>query len=168
MIEKICVISSARPFFQGAFSLRRSEGGPRPNRLWTPGAEKGLFRPRMHPSPMSASIPCSHTPIQGACVSLGGPGPMDSFSDVCEKLLQTRYITQSVVCAMMKQMASTHGSPMVCPYLLAICCHHPLAKQIASHQQRAQPDSYFPSGVILARIWMEFSVSELPNTLKSA
>ena len=36
-------------------------------------------------------------PFQGACVSLGGPGPMHSFSDVREKLLQIRYITQSVV-----------------------------------------------------------------------
>ena len=38
-------------FFQGASSLRRSEGGPRSNRLWTLsalGAGKGLFRPRMH------------------------------------------------------------------------------------------------------------------------
>ena len=37
---------------QGASSLRRSEGGPSLNRLWTlsaPGAGKGLFRPRMHP-----------------------------------------------------------------------------------------------------------------------
>ena len=36
--------------------LRRSEGGPRLNRLWTsstPGAEKGLFRPCMHPAPMT-------------------------------------------------------------------------------------------------------------------
>ena len=40
-------------FFQCASSLR-SEGGPRPNRLWTssaPGAEKGLFRTRVHPAP---------------------------------------------------------------------------------------------------------------------
>ena len=40
--------------------------------------------------------PCLHlSSIQGACVSLGGSGPMHSFSDVCEKRLQTRYITQS-------------------------------------------------------------------------
>ena len=57
--------------------------------------------PCMHSVPMLASIPCSHTPIQGACVSSGGPGPMHSFSDVSEKLLQIRYITQSVVCDMM-------------------------------------------------------------------
>ena len=40
-----------------------------------------LFRPRMYPARMFASIPCSHTPIQGACVSLGRPAPMHSFSD---------------------------------------------------------------------------------------
>ena len=41
-------------FFQGASSLKRSERGPRLNRLWTlsaPEAGKGLFRPRMHPVP---------------------------------------------------------------------------------------------------------------------
>ena len=70
---------------------------------------------------------------------------MHSFSDGREKLLQTRYITQSVVCAMMWQ----------------------LAKQTASHQQRVQPDSYSPAGIVLARIWMEFSIIELPNPLKS-
>ena len=40
-------------FFQGASSLRRSEGGPRPNclrTLSTHGAGKGLFRPCMHPA----------------------------------------------------------------------------------------------------------------------
>ena len=63
-------------------------------------------------------------------------------------LLQTRCITQSVVRAMMWQLASTHGYPMVCPYLLAIWCHYPWAKQTASHQQTAQPDSYFPAGII--------------------
>ena len=68
---------------------------------------KGLFRPRMHPAPMFASIPCLHTAIQGACVSLGGPGHMLSFSDVREKLLQSRYKTQSVVCAIMWQLEST-------------------------------------------------------------
>ena len=47
--------------------------------------------------------------------------------------------------------------PLVCPYLLAICWHHPPTKQTASHQQRAQPDNYLPAGIILARIWMEFS-----------
>ena len=59
-------------------------------------------------------------PLLTSCVSLGGPGPMHSFSE-WEKLLQTRYKTQSVVCAMMWQLATIHGSPMVCPYLLAIC-----------------------------------------------
>ena len=39
-------------------------------------------------------------------------------------------------------------------------------KQIASHQQRVQPDSYFPAGIILARIWVEFSMIKLPNPLK--
>ena len=41
-------------FFQGTSSLRRSEGGPRPNLLWTSsalGAGKGLFRPRMRIQP---------------------------------------------------------------------------------------------------------------------
>ena len=41
-------------FFQSASSLRRSEGGPMPKRLWTlsaPGAGKGLFRPQMNPAP---------------------------------------------------------------------------------------------------------------------
>ena len=59
------------------------------------GSWEGLFRPHMHPAPMFAAIPCSHTLIQGAFVSLEGPGSMHSFSDVCEKLLQTRYTTQS-------------------------------------------------------------------------
>ena len=59
-----------------------------------------------------ASIPCSQLT---SCVSLGGPGPMHSFSE-WKKLLQTRYTTQSLVCAMMWQLASIHGSPMVCPY----------------------------------------------------
>ena len=45
--------------------------------------------------------------------------------------------------------------------------HHPPAKQTASHQQRVQPDSYFLAGIVLARIWIEFSIIELPNTLKS-
>ena len=57
-------------FFQGA-SSGRSEGDPRLNRLWTlsaPGAGKRLFRPCMHPAPCFASIPCSHTPIPGACI----------------------------------------------------------------------------------------------------
>ena len=43
----------AQLFLQGASSLRRSEGGPRLNRLWVssaPGAGKGLFRPRTHAS----------------------------------------------------------------------------------------------------------------------
>ena len=40
-------------------------------------------------------------PLLTSCVSLGRPGLMNSFSDVCEKLLQTRYITKSTVCAMM-------------------------------------------------------------------
>ena len=105
-------------------------------------------------------------PLLTSRVSLGGPGPMPSFSE-WEKLLQARYTTQSVVCAMMWQLASIHGSSMVCPYLLVICWHHPLAKQTASHPQRAQPDSYFPAGVILATIWVEFSMIELPNPLKS-
>ena len=105
-------------------------------------------------------------PLFTSCVSLGGPGPMHSFSE-WEKLLQTRYTTQSVVCAMMWQLASIHGSPRLCPYLLAICWHHPPAKQTASHQQRAHPDSYFPAGIILARIYVEFSIIELPNPLKS-
>ena len=127
-------------FFQGASSLRRSEGGPRPNRLWTSSAQElrrdDLDHTCIQPPCLHLSLP--HTPIQGACVSLGGPGPMHSFSDVCEKLLQTKNITQSVVCAMMWQLASTHmlASPMVCPYLLVICCHHPPTKQTASHQQR--------------------------------
>ena len=112
---------------------------------------------------MFASIPCSHTPIQDACVSLGGPGPMHSFNHVCENLLQTRYITQSVVYAMMWQVASTHGMPQPIGHI----CHHPPAKQTASHQQRGQLDSYFPAEIILARIWMEFSIIELLNPLKS-
>ena len=95
------------------------EGGPRPDRLWSLsvlGAGKILFIPWMHPAPpMFASIPCSHTPIQGACGSLRGPRPMHSFSGVCEKLLQTRYLTQFVVCAMMRQLASTHGFPWYAP-----------------------------------------------------
>ena len=32
---------------------------------------------------------------------------------------------------------------------------------------RGIPDSYFTAGIILARIWMEFSMIELPNPLKS-
>ena len=32
--------------------------------------------------------------------------------------------------------------------------------------QRVQPDSSFPTGIILARIWVEFSMIELPNPLK--
>ena len=95
------------------------------------------------------------TPVsRGTCVSLGGPGSMHSFSE-WEKLLQTRYTctTQSVVCAIMWQLAR----PMGFPYLLAICWHHPLAKQTASHHHMAQPDSYFPAWIILARIWVELS-----------
>ena len=56
-----------------------------------------------------------------------------------------------------------NGFPMICPYLLAICWHHPAAKQTASHQQRAHPGSYFLAGIVLARIWVEFSIIELPN-----
>ena len=41
----------------------------------------------------------------------------------------------------------------------------PTGKQTASHQQRAQSDSYFLAGIILARIWMEFRFTELPNPL---
>ena len=99
----------------------QTSGGGRPNRQWTlsaPGAGKGLFRPCMHPTLMCASIPCSQPPIQGACISLGGPGPMCSFSDVSEKLLQTRYTTQSVVC----HDVTTGKHP--CLYLLAICSPH--------------------------------------------
>ena len=90
---------------------------------------------------------------RGTCVSLGGPGPIHSFSE-WEKLLGTRYTTRSAVCAMMY------------PYLLAMCWHHPLVKQRASHQQRAQPDSYFLARIILARIRVEFSIIELCNPLK--
>ena len=79
--------------------------------LSTPGAWKGLFRPCMHPAPVCASSPCSHMPITVACLSLGGPGSMHSFSDVSEKLLQARYTTQYVVCAKMWHLASIHGSP---------------------------------------------------------
>ena len=67
-------------------------------------------------------------PLLISCESLGGPGPMHSLSE-WEKLLQTRYITQSVVCTIMWQLASIHGIP----YLLVIYCHHPPAKQTASH-----------------------------------
>ena len=56
---------------------------------------------------------------------------------------------------------------MVSPYQLAICCHQPPAKQKASHQQRVQPDSYILEGIVLARIWMELSIIELPIPLKS-
>ena len=35
------------------------------------------------------------------------------------------------------------------------------------HTNRAQSDIYFPEGIILARIWVEFSIIELPNPLKS-
>ena len=48
-------------FFQGASSQRKTEGGPRPNRLWTlsaPKAEKILFRPRMRPAPKQLIIIC--------------------------------------------------------------------------------------------------------------
>ena len=50
----------AKLFFQGASSLRRSEVGPRSNRLWTlfaPGAGKGLFRRASSPY-AEKIIPC--------------------------------------------------------------------------------------------------------------
>ena len=53
-----------RVFFQGA-SSGRSEGGLRLNRLWTlsaPGAGKGLFRPRMHPAPITILLTLSIPP----------------------------------------------------------------------------------------------------------
>ena len=53
-------------------------------------------------------------PLLTSCMSLGGPGPMDSFSE-WEKLPQTGYTTQSVDCAMMWQLASIHGSPWYAP-----------------------------------------------------
>ena len=129
-------------------SLRRSKGGPRTNCLWTKDCWDHLC---IQPPCVHQSL--VHTPpiIQGAFVSLVGPGPMNSFSDVSEKLLKTRYTTQSVVCVMMWQLVSTQGSPMVCPYFLVIGWRHPPTKQTASHQQRAQPVSYFPAGIILAR-----------------
>ena len=70
------------------------------------------------------------------------------------------------MCAMMCHMASPHGSPMVCPYLLAICRHHQPGKQTASHRQMTQPDNYFLAGIILVRIWMELNIIEMPNPLK--
>ena len=48
------------------------------------------------------------------CVSLGRLGPLHSFSE-WEKLLQIRYTTQSVVCALMWQLVSIHISHMLTP-----------------------------------------------------
>ena len=42
-------------------------------------------------------------PLLASCVSLQGPGPMHSFSE-WKKILQTRYTTQSVLCAMINQL----------------------------------------------------------------
>ena len=67
------------------------------------------------------------------------------------------------LCAMMWQLASTHGSSMVCTYLLTICCHHRQSKQHPTNRA----DSFFLAGIIKARIWKEFSIIELPNPLKS-
>ena len=53
-------------------------------------------------------------PLLTSCVSLGGPWPMHSFSE-WEKLLQTRYTTQSVVCAIMWQLA--WYAPTYWPYV---------------------------------------------------
>ena len=95
--------------------------------------------------------------------------PMQSFSDVSKKLLQTKYVgIYNPICSVCHDVTTDkhRQSPLVCPYLLAICCHHPPAKHTTLHQQRAQPDSYFPPEIILARIWMEFSTVELPNPLK--
>ena len=39
--------------------------------------------------------------------------------------------------------------------------------QTAFPQQRVQPDSYFPTGIKLTRIWMEFTIIKLPNPFKS-
>ena len=59
------------------FFLRRSEGGPRPNRRWTLSkmGRECLDHARIQPLCVHLPIPCSHTTIQGACVSLGGQGP---------------------------------------------------------------------------------------------
>ena len=46
-------------FFQGASSLRRRMGGPRPNPLWTSSAPVAGKELCMHPAPMFASILCS-------------------------------------------------------------------------------------------------------------
>ena len=74
----------------------------------------------MGPGPVSNSMPLNpclaQAPLWSYCVTLGRPRPMHSFSNVREKLLQTKYIIQSVVCAMMWQLASTHGSPIFWPY----------------------------------------------------
>ena len=90
---------------------------------------------------------------------------MHSFSDVREKLLQTRYITQSVVLChdvtTGKHQWFPHGMPLPIGHMLS----SPTGK--ASHQHRAQSDSYLPAEIILARIWMEFYIIELPNPLKS-
>ena len=69
-----------------------------------------LEKTHLSAGPVSNSIPMSlclaQAPLWSYCVS-----HMHSFSNVREKLLQTKYIIQSVVCAMMWQLASTHGSP---------------------------------------------------------
>ena len=111
---------------------------------------------------------CIHVciyPLLTSCVSLGGPGPMHSFSE-WEKLLRTRYTTQSVVCVMIWQLASIHRSPHGMPLSIG----HMLtpAMQTASHQQRVQPDSCFLAGIILARILMEFSIIEWVSLLNSS
>ena len=56
--------------------------------------------------------------------------------------------------------------PRVSPCLLVICCHHTPAKQTASQQQKAQPNSYFPVGILLARIMWVFNIIDFPNPLK--
>ena len=84
---------------------------------------------------------------------------MHSFSE-WEKLLQIRYTTQSVVCAMVWQLASIHDFPWYAPtYWPFVDATHQQIKQ--HHTNRGC--SYFPAGIILAKIWVEFSIASYPK-----